>query len=746
MKYILKYLLLLLAYNASAQTAIPIGTWRTHLNYSQAKTLALAEGRVFVATGHSIFYLDIEEGSINRMTKSDGISEVSVTALGYEYQSGSLFLGSANGNIDIIRGNRVSNINSIANASFVGSKRINGYVFDNGLCYVATDFGIAVVDLAKREIKETYFPGPNGNPLKVSDAVIFNDSIFISTEQGIMAGSLDPQINLIDSRNWKVFGTVDGVPTSSFVSIAIFNNKIYAATSTAIFYYANGKWQSVGLEINEEIRSISASPQQLLIVLRYRILSLSENHSITTTAHALIKNPCHAIIDKAGVFWIADSENGLVTNHKGSFSSLHPLGPSENLICKIRYINGKIIALPKGRDQHGAALGKYSGFFVFEKGQWANYLPIEKPGANKIPAIKDLLDVSFSSTDKKTYFASFGDGLMSWDGKVFEIFDELSSQSTLKTSFISAVHADNLGTIWMLNHSQNPVLHSLQGNTWNSYTTGNALSSLASDFLIYDNGDKWLYSKNGSTGGIIVYNEINNQSRLLSIRNNEGSLPSNSINKLVADRDGNVWAATNNGVAYFSDAQRTLSHGSTAIRPVFEGQRLFFGENVETIAIDGANRQWIGTNHGLWLFDDTGTRLIHHFTAGNSPLLSDEILDIAIDNGSGEVFIATSKGLVSFRGTATVPAQRHHDVVIFPNPVGPGFNGMVGIAGLVENAQVKITDISGKMIWETRSHGGTATWNVADYNGRRAASGVYLVFSSDDNGAETFVGKIAVVN
>jgi len=167
---------------------------------------------------------------------------------------------------------------------------------------------------------------------------------------------------------------------------------------------------------------------------------------------------------------------------------------------------------------------------------------------------------------------------------------------------------------------------------------------------------------------------------------------------------------------------------------------------VTSIAIDGGNRKWMGTGRGVWLFNPTGEALVHHFTTANSPLLSDNILDIEINAQTGEVFFATDKGLVSFRGDATEGTAVFQQVKIFPNPVTSAFMGTVAINGLATDAIVKITDISGKMIWQTQAQGGTASWNVQDYHGKRAATGIYLVFASTPDGSESAVGKIAVID
>ena len=153
----------------------------------------------------------------------------------------------------------------------------------------------------------------------------------------------------------------------------------------------------------------------------------------------------------------------------------------------------------------------------------------------------------------------------------------------------------------------------------------------------------------------------------------------------------------------------------------------------------------MGTERGVWLFSPSGEALIHNFTTDNSPLLSNVILDIEVNHESGEVFFATDRGLVSFRSDATESDFQFQGIKIFPNPVTPEFNGTVGISGLATDAIVKITDISGKLVWQSQANGGTASWNVRDLHGKRPSTGMYLVFSATEDGSESVVGKIAIV-
>jgi len=141
-----------------------------------------------------------------------------------------------------------------------------------------------------------------------------------------------------------------------------------------------------------------------------------------------------------------------------------------------------------------------------------------------------------------------------------------------------------------------------------------------------------------------------------------------------------------------------------------------------------------------------GSKQILHFTAEDSPLLSNNISSITIDPATGEVFFGTDKGIVSYKGTATEGGETNSDVLVYPNPVKPGYDGLIAIKGLVTNASVKITDISGSLIYQTTAEGGQATWNGRNFDGRKAGTGVYMVFISNDDGSETFVSKILFLN
>jgi ligand-binding sensor domain-containing protein len=259
-------------------------------------------------------------------------------------------------------------------------------------------------------------------------------------------------------------------------------------------------------------------------------------------------------------------------------------------------------------------------------------------------------------------------------------------------------------------------------------------------------GQVWMALNPSVGGGLIVFNRKENKSVLLSEVVGAGALPSRQVYSLAVDRNGQVWVGTAAGVAYFTNPSQVFSGNVNSIKPIYNGRFLLRDETVTALAVDGGNRKWIGTLRGTWLFNPFGEEEIYNFNTGNSPLLSDKISDIEINPVTGEVFFATEKGIISFRSDATASENDFNGVKIFPNPVAADFNGLISISGLATDARIKVIDISGKLVWQTIANGGTATWNARDYNGRRAATGMYLVIAVSQDGSESVIGKIAVLN
>ncbi|TDB66055.1 PorZ beta-propeller-like domain-containing protein [Arundinibacter roseus] len=286
------------------------------------------------------------------------------------------------------------------------------------------------------------------------------------------------------------------------------------------------------------------------------------------------------------------------------------------------------------------------------------------------------------------------------------------------------------------------------GGNFQSYSPLTADTTLPArtDSIILDrNGLSWTRLPLRLGGGILVQNPVSGAQRYLSVSPANGALPSSQINSLSQDRDGRIWFAADRGVGYFVP-EGVLSGGNVqATYPIFGQRRLLSTQTSRAIVTEPGNRKWIGTNEGLYLFNPDGTRLLRHFTAVNSPLPSQEVRGLFLDEAEGQLFIETPSGMVSYRTDATSPSTSVESVLIFPNPVRPDYQGLVGFKNVPDQTVVKVTDLSGRLVFETRSQGGTASWDLRDYTGRRARGGIYLVLLTAADGSESKAGKLAIV-
>ena len=723
---------LLLSSHTSAQQ-IPIGTWRVHISYNAVKSIAVDNDYIFGATSNGVLMLDRDDNSITSFSKMNGLSGTTVTFIQYDGTNEQLLIGYEDGKIDVIKGNAIKSLDPTRTTSITGTKSINHIALYNGLAYLSADFGVVVFDLARAEVKETWRDlGASGETLKINAATFKNDSIYLATDKGVLAGDLDD--NLLDFNNYKRYNT--GTFSGAIENIATFNSKIYAAINNAgVFSYtsATGTWSIESYLTGETFTFLNASGNNLLAGAGNNLWKIDAANTITEIANEKIEAPLFAI-EENGKLWIGDNVNGLLSDVNGTFQSYLPNGPSQTTTFRLAYADGNIYAIAGGYTSAFVKLDNDGVVDKFTDGLWSG----------RSTSLTDITDVATDQSGN-VYFASFGEGLerQKTDGSV-NVFN--SNNSPLvnlnppgKSVNITAL-ANSSDGLWIGNYGAVNSLHLLKtDDTWESFTAPVVAARYPVDLAVDFSNYIWMITNPAQGGGIYVYDRTSKGYEYITDASGSGALPSKNVRSIAVDRDGLVWVGTDIGVAYFFEPS------GEAVKPIYESRFLLRDDKVTAIAIDGGNRKWMGTERGVWLFNATGEEMVYNFTTDNSPLLSNVIRDIAINHKTGEVFFATDKGIVSYRGDATESNSVFQSVKIFPNPVTNSFNGSVGINGLATDATVKITDISGKLIWQAQANGGTAMWNVRDYNGRRAATGVYLVFAATSDGVESVVGKIAVV-
>jgi ligand-binding sensor domain-containing protein len=437
-----------------------------------------------------------------------------------------------------------------------------------------------------------------------------------------------------------------------------------------------------------------------------------------------LSNPVDYLFDENNI-WLADSSNGLLL--KNTSSKWIPLGgPAGNINGQI-FINSKYLIAPFG--------GTDAGFSIYNEDGWKNINSISNKN----------LPICYSSAvdpiDGAIWLTS-SDGLLKFNND--KGTTEQASPSAFKGIY-SNIQFSSDGTLWILLEGQGILQR--QNNNWKLITPPNTLSlNGINKMFINQQGQAWMIAPKYQ--GIMVYNPNASGEKWSIINTYNNNLPSSTVTSMMDDKNGTMWVGTNNGIGLFDCNEINTCK---AYLPQIKNNNGFAGllfqkENVNCIIADGANRKWVGTNNGTWLLSSDGTEIIERFTKNNSPLPNDTIRQIIIAPTTGEVFFNTAQQMASYRSSATSGATPMQQINIFPNPISPNYNGPIAMRGLVENAIVKITSLSGKLVYQTRTLGGQAIWDGKTYDGNKVATGVYLVFARDELGIEKAVGKIMITH
>jgi hypothetical protein len=742
-KFILIIYFLWLSIAGFAQSDIPVGSWRTHNSYNSLVTLSNGPVGIYAASSTALFSYTTASQEITAITSMSGLNDTDITTIDYNLDVNKLIIAYRNGNIDILQNNMITNFSDLLNAEISGSKEVHQIYNYQEQSYLSTDFGVMIIDLNKMQVKETYFElGPMGQKIIVFNATIATDSLYLATELGIMRGSL--QDNLKDFNQWKFFAAADGLPnTATKVILSTPTGLLAAIDNAGIFEYDGNTWQNKNLLTQSSFKHGSQEGNITLLTTTDSVYQYSLGNADIVVTN-ISKQP-QASLNNGSKIWIADGINGLINTTEDI--SIYPNGPFSNEIINLYSYQDKVIAMPPAYDTSYQPLRNEDGFFKFEDGAWENFNSTGYPHTISIPEFYDVTGAAYSIIDESLYLSSYGYGLLQVNNQTANIIDENNSSlininPPARNVLVSAIDAGSnvLSTI-NFSTGQPLHLHDVENDLWQAYGPA-APATNASQIVDVGNGIYWMKVANSFGGGIKVYDAINFRELYLTTGN--GGLPANDVYDLALDKEGKMWVATKNGIVYFYQAAFIFDIGIIdPVLPIFEGQILFKDEIITALEVDGGNRIWMGTSSGIWLFANDGQEVVLHFSADESPLPVNEIIDIAINQTNGEVFMATANGLVSYRGSAT-SAGKLNEVKIFPNPVIVAQNDIVTIEGVPENASLRITDASGRLIHKIQANGNTAIWQ--GLASQQLSSGVYFVFITNDDGSEKQVGKIALIN
>lgn len=768
---ILSAIIILTTFSLQAQREQ--GAWQDYLSYNNASKIAVSPGKVYCVTEGGLFYYDLEDNSVNKFGDGIQLSDFGVKTIAYSEANEVLVIAYANSNIDLLYDDgQIFNLSDIKRKTITTNKVINNISFSDNEAYLACGFGIVVLNLEKREVKDTYYIGDDGSSIAINDVEMDDNSIFAATNQGIYRADKN-EANLANFANWNRINDIAHANST-------FNHLVFHA-GYIIANYAAGEWYQDEMYIlndntwepyNTSIRfahDMQSLEGYLTIASRDMVFIIDDNHTKIGEIKSYVFNshtvetiaPRSAGVSADGSVWIADKKEVLVRYYSEKFEQTLPPGPINNNMFFVGALNDEIWMTPGGTTGYTEPL-----FQRYNSNGWTYFTGETHP---ELDGFHNILGVEVNPRDPNHFFvASWGGGLLEYKNDEFvnryynlnsPLESALPEQPNEPFTRVGGLAFDSEGNLWMTNGECMHNLHKRSpSGDWESYE----LPEIANRFnvtriIVTKNDDKWMLLPGGHDAYVVGKNGDQKKRLLVTTYFTNGvdeiTTRMNDVYSIAEDLDGAIWIGSSKGVAVYNSPSRIWSSDNFyATQPGLDlndgiYHPLLETETVTAIAVDGANRKWLGTqNSGVFLVSETGEEEVKHFTTENSPLLSNNILSIAINQKNGEVFFGTNKGLISYQGEATGGADSYSNVYVYPNPVRETYTGPVTIAGLIENTDVKITDISGNLVYATTSFGGQAVWDGNNLNGNRVKTGVYMVFCNDEDGEETHVTKILFIH
>lgn len=749
--------------------------WEDFYSYNNVKDFVKIEDKIYAITDNAAFIYDVNTQNINKISSVHGLSGKETTSIYYSQATNKFIIGYQSGLIEIIdEKGKISIANDIERLDITGQKQINHISEFEGFLYLSTPFGIVQYDIDKLNFGDTYYIDENSNPVFVNETVISENTIYAAAQKGIYSANInDP--NLIDFNNWL---QPEGSLLGNFLNITIFDEKVFTSKGNTLY-----KIQS--FNILQQISSFSQTIISLTSSLNYLTIGSNNSANVLNTSLQNIAeflptpdynfnlNTAYAENDN---IYLGTKAFGILQKRFTdlSYQEMHPSGPNSNQIFSITAQNDNLWVVFGGYDASYTPLGRRFGFSHYngvleEKKQWANY------NYNNNFSARDLVHVTIDpKAENKVYISSWSDGilvvendepLVLWNetNSDLEALDFPADPSYINIR-IDGSAFDNQGNLWVANAWISNRLKKLNSNTGrgSSFDLSEIITNKAfglSELVIDKTGSVWIASRRN---GALVFNESGNRKRALITEPTKGSLPDLNVRTLAIDRNNRIWIGTQKGLVVFSDAAGLFEAPIYDASPIIiedDGvpKKLLGDQPVNSIAIDGAENKWFGTDTGGVLgTNPSGNETLFNFNKDNSPLPSNRILKIKVDNSTGKVFFATDKGIVAFNNNVAPFGETLGEVYAYPNPVKKQheFVTIDGRKGthLPRGTNVKILDAAGRLVHETNVEigqelkGGKVIWNKTNLAGGKVASGVYIVLLTSPDKSETSSTKIAIIN
>lgn len=738
-------------------------SWQGYFSYNQITDLSQSSSTVYAASENALFSKNSSTGQLKTSNTIDGLSGNTISSLYHSETFNKTLVGYENGLLIVINeadGSMLDVVDIINKQLPSNIKKINHVMEFEGIAYLSCDFGIVQFNLKTMQFGDTYFIGANGAESSIIQTTIHNGFIYAASKTGIKRATLANK-NLVDFNQWQLIASGSWSGVTAFgadlfaVNDAGYIHKLEANSSTFLGFQPLAQ-PSLDFRATTDylvvttLNAVFIYDRQMAMVRQINSNQIIEGNPTFTCATVILDT-----------VFIGTKEDGMLSTplaQSGIFENSTPLGPLRN----------NIFALQTTSDSFWAVYGDYTvdynpydldsyGISKYSSSGWLN-IPYER-----LFGAKSLSRITVNpANENEVYASSFFSGLLKIVDDEPKILYNQTNSGLESLNFVGPTYIDirvngaafdKTGNLWVTNSRiKNGLKVFKPGGQWQSYAMDNILNSAIDNsfgrMAIDKNGTKWLTT---NRDGVIGFNESLNKFKKITTGADMGNLPIADARAVAIDNRSQLWIGTTKGLRILPNVGSYLSDDKLNTNPIIIlednlAQELLYEQFITDIVVDGANNKWIGTaDSGVFLVSPNGQETKYHFTVDNSPLPSNIINDIDINSKTGEVFFATAKGLISFKGVATAPNEDLTNVFVYPNPVRPEYEGTVKISGLLDKANVKITDVAGNLVYEKIAEGGTIEWDTTNFGKNKVASGVYMIFISAQDGVETKVKKVMII-
>ncbi len=777
MKKNIKILLFLFTIYGWSQTDYS-DNWEDFYSYNNVKDFTKVADKIYALVDNAIFIYNTSTNEISKLSSVNGLSGETATSIHYSTAFDRLVVGYANGLIEIVNSNgEITIAPDITNFTLSTEKEITNITEYNNKLYLSTSFAVVEYDIENLVFGDTFFIGANSSETKINEIIVYQDTIYAATQNGIYTADINNP-NLIDYNNWTHYFS------GNFSSIAVFNNQVYTSSNEKMYNISNTFLLNLIHTFSTDILKIKSSDTYLSVATTRNAAIFDNSLTLVTQIVSDVNSDYYfslnAVYSVGDKIYLGTSEFGILETtslNTTIFEEIHPDGPSSNDLFSISVLNNNLWVVYGGYEDAYGPLNKRLGTSHYNGENWIN-IPYDPnfPSKNLVHATID------PNHENKVYLSSWSssNGMPNTDtGGILIIENDIPSLFLNNTNSgledlwpsnpnyvsirVNGTAFDNEGNLWVANAWIDNMLKKMtpQGS-WTSYDLSSLLTNTArglNELIIDKTKTIWIGTRRN---GLLAYNENGDKKRALTTEPTKGSLPDPNVRTVAVDKSNRIWIGTKKGMVVFYNAGGFFDADIFDAEPIIiidDGipKKLLGDQPINSIAVDGADNKWFGTDGGGALQSNpNGRETLNIFTTSNSPLPSNLILKIKVDKSNGKVYFGTAKGIVAYNSNVAPFSDELGEVYAYPNPATnqhetitiDGRNG----THLPQGTNVKILDSAGYLVYETNVVegqellGGKVVWNKTNLAGRKVASGIYIVLLTNKDKTETSSTKIAIIN